>query len=146
MFTYTYGANMQIDAVRMLIGDTTCDNHIFEDAEIMAAYTIQQSQFQSGMRYSGAAGANLPSTPVSYLRVAALLLDCLASSRSRLGGITKLLDVSLDPGKVASSLRDQAERWREVDDNSGAMVIIEQVHTSFGFMDRFVRQIQRQNV
>lgn len=148
MFTYQFGANPTIDYVRMLIGDTECDNHIFEDSEITAAYAIQQSQFQSSMLYSGGAGATLPSSPVSYLRVAALLCDALASSRSRIISIQKLLDVTLAPEasqKTAAALREQAKQWREVDDNSGAFVIIEQCTTSFGFLQRFYNQIQRQN-
>lgn len=148
-FTYQFGANPQIDFPRMLIGDTADENHIFEDSEIMAAYTICQSQFQSSMMWSGSAsaGSNLPSTPVSYLRVAALLLDCLASSKSRMmGGISKLLDVSLfDASRSASQLRDQARSWREVDDDAGAFVLIEQCTTSFGFLQRFYSQVQRQS-
>jgi hypothetical protein len=148
MFTYQFGSNPTIDYPRLLVGDTECENHIFEDSEISAFYAIQAAQFQSGMRYSGSAGSNLPSTPVSYLRVAALMLDALASSRSRLLSVTKLLDVTLAADgsqKTAASLREQARQWREIDDNSGAFVIIEQCTTSFGFLQRFYSQVQRQN-
>lgn len=144
MFTYQFGANPSIDYVRLLIGDTVCDGHIFEDSEIDSAYAIQRATFQSSMFYSGSDGANLPNQPVSYLRVAALLLDSIAGNRSRLVGVTKLLDVTLaDYGSVARSLRDQANSWREVDDNSGAFMVIEQCGTSWGFMQRFRSQVQR---
>ncbi len=59
--------------------------------------------------------------------------------------VTKLLDATVDIGKASDSLRKQAQQWREVDDNSGAFMIIEQCTTSFGFMDRFYKQVQRQN-
>lgn len=143
-FSYQFGANPQIDYIRMLISDTQCTDHIFEDSEILAAYNIQAAQFQSSMLYSGTMGASLPSQPVSYLRVAALLMDCLASDKARLGGVTKLLDVSLGQEKIAVNLRAQAAAWREVDDNSGAFMIIEQCSTTWSFQDRWIRQIQRQ--
>ena len=143
-FTYQMGANPTIDFVRMLIGDTQDTNHLFEDEEIQSAYIIQAAQFQSGMMYSGGAGQNLPSSPVSYLRVAALLLDALASSKARLM-VSKLLDANITPGATAKALHDQAQAWRDVEDNSGAFVIIESCYTSFGFLDRFYKQIQRQN-
>src|SRR5688572_3414425 len=144
MFTYRYGANPRIDYVRMLIGDTVCEGHIFEDSEIESAYAIQAAQFQSSMLYDNLQSPGLPATPVSYLRVAALLMDSLASNRTRLMGVTKLLDVTLsDSLSVARGLRDQANQWREVEDNSGAFVIVEQCHTIGGFLQRFYSQIQR---
>ena len=143
-FSYQLGANPTIDFPRLLIGDTDTTNHIFEDEEIQSAYIIQAAQFQSGMMYSGGAGQNLPRSPVSYLRVAALLLDALASSKARLM-VSKLLDANITPGATAKALHDQAQAWRDVEDNSGAFMIIESCQTSFGFLDRFVKQIQRQN-
>jgi hypothetical protein len=146
-FTYDFENNPLVAYVRLLIADTV-EPAIFTDAEITAAYTIQQSTFQSGMFYSASQGQILPATPVSYLRVAALLLDSLASARSRLvSAVTKLLDVTIDAGAIsrtASSLRDQAARFREIDDDAGAFVIIEQCRTCFSFEDRYWRQVQRQ--
>ena len=147
MFTYQFGANPTIDFPRMLIGDTVCDGHIFEDSEIQAFYTIQQQVWQSGMFYSGNAGVYLPSPPVSYLRVAAMMAESIASVRARLISITKLLDVQLSSEatqKASAELRALAKQWREVDDDSGAMVIIEQCTTQFGFIQRFWQQVQRQ--
>lgn len=142
-FTYQFGANPAIDYPRLLVSDTVDTGHIFEDAEITAAAAICRAQFQSSMRYSGTSGANLPSSPVAYLRVAALLLDMLAANKARLA-VTRLLDTEVDFGAVSKALRDQAKEYREIDDNAGAFVIIEQCHTSFSFVDRFYRQIQRQ--
>ncbi len=144
-FTYQYGANPQIDYPRLLISDTVDLNHIFEDSEIMAAYQINASQFQSSMFFSPPAGRNLPAQPISYLRCAALLLDALAANKSRLSSITQLLDVKLSPALAAKSLRDQATAYRDVDDNSGAFFIIEQCPTSWAFYDRFWSQVQRQS-
>ncbi len=143
-FSYQYGANSQIDYVRLLISDTQAANHVFEDAEIVMAYNIQASQFQSSQLWSGAQGAYLPSSPVSYLRVAALLLDSIASNRSRLAAITRILDVELSPEVASKSLRDQAKAYRETDDDAGAFFIIEQVNDQWSFRDRFWKQVQRQ--
>ena len=46
--------------------------------------------------------------------------------------------------KDGKALHDQAEAYREIDDNSGAIFIIEQVNDQFSFYDRFWKQIQRQ--
>lgn len=143
-FTYQLGANPTIDFPRLLIGDTEDTNHLFEDEEIQSAYKIQAAQFQSSMLYSGGGGQNLPSSPVSYLRVAALLLDALASSKARLM-VSKLLDANITPAATSKALHDQAQAWRDVEDNSGAFFVIEQCTTSFGFLQRFYSQVQRQN-
>lgn len=145
-FSYTFGANPSVDYVRLLISDTVDTNHIFEDSEITMAYNIQAAQFQSGMFWSGTAGVNLPATPVSYLRVAALLLDSLASNQSRLSGAIQILDVKLDLQKASQALRDQAKAYRETDDDAGAFVIIEQVQADnvWSFRDRFWRSVMRQ--
>ncbi len=142
-FSYQFGNNPQIDYPRLLISDTQSVDHIFEDSEILACYQICQSFFQSSMFFTVPGGANLPSSPVSYLRVAALLLDSLAANKSRLSSITQLLDVKLDPSKAAIALRDQATAYRDVDDNSGAFVIIESVNNYWSFRDRFWAQVQR---
>lgn len=144
-FSYGFGANPPIDYVRLLISDTAAQDHIFEDEEISAATVIQQMQFQSSMTYSGGSGRMLPSTPVSYLRVAALLLDAVAANRSRLA-VNKLLDANVDFQAAAKALREQAAQYRQVDDDAGAFMIIEQCSTAFNFMDRFYKQVQRQNV
>jgi len=111
----------------------------------MAAYGIMQSQFQSSMFYSGGTGQMLPSSPVSYLRVAALLLDSLAANKSRLAGIQQMLDVKIDASKAAVALQAQAAALRETDDNAGAFMIIEQCNDYFSFADRFWKQVQRQS-
>ena len=142
-FTYGLGANPTIDIPRLLISDTQSTNHVFEDEEITMAYTIAGSFFQSAQFYSGAGGANIPTTPVSYLRVAALLLDSLAANKSRLASIKQLLDVKLDSSDAAIQLRATAAEYREVDDNSGAFMIIEQVNDNFSFRERFWKTVQR---
>ncbi len=96
------------------------------------------------MFYSPPAGRNLPAQPVSYLRTAALLLDAIAANKSRLASIMQLLDVKVDAGKASYALRMQADEYRQIEDNSGAFMIIEQCPTSWSFYDRFWNQIQRQ--
>lgn len=144
-FSYTLGANPAIDYVRLLISDTQSVNHIFEDEEITAATAIQGLTFQSSQFYSTNAGANLPTTPVSYLRIAALLLDALAANKSRLASVKQLLDVRLDSSDAAIQLRATAAEYRDVEDNSGAFMIIEQVNDIWSFQERFWKTVQRQS-
>jgi hypothetical protein len=150
--SFTYGplssppfSNPPIDLPRLLVADTNAAKPIFQDEEINLATLAQQLQFQSSMFYSGAAGRNLPSSPVSYLRVAALLLDSLAANKGRLAGIQQMLDIKIDASKAAVALQAQAKVLRETDDNSGAFMIIEQCNDYFSFSDRFWKQVQRQS-
>jgi hypothetical protein len=147
MFTYNScdGTNNTIDFVRLLISDTQEVNHIFEDSEILGAYQIQMAQFQSAQFFSPPLGQNLPANPVSYLRVSALLLDSLAANKARLASIKQLLDVRLDSSDASIQLRATAAEYRDVEDNSGAFMIIEQVNDEWSFRDRFWKQVQRQS-
>lgn len=146
-FSYDLANNPRIAYVRLLVADTDSEDPIFQDEEIEAGYNITASVFQSSMFYSNAASgrSTLPSRGVSYLRVAALLLDSLAANKSRLSSITQLLDVKLSPDKASAALREQANQYRTIDDESGAFVIIEQCSTSWAFTDRFFKTIQRQS-
>lgn len=141
--TYNYGANPPIDYPRLLIADTDITRAVFQDSEIEAMTLIVGQQVQSSMLYSGSQGQNLPSTPVSYLRIAAYLLQSLASSNSRMASVTQLLDVKLEPGTAAQALRDQAREWLEIDDNAGAFMVIEQCNTQWAFSQRWWSQVQR---
>jgi len=100
--------------------------------------------FQSSMFYSPPAGRNIPMSPVSLLRVAAIGIDIIASNSAQLALITKLLDVNLNPAAAAKILADRADKYRQIDDESGAFAIIEQVNTTWAFYDRYFKQIQRQ--
>lgn len=145
-FSYQYGANPPIDFPRLLVSDTQDLNHIFEDSEIVAVTNMQALNFQSAQFYSYPAGANLPSSPVSYLRIAAMLLDAIAANKARLSSITQLLDVHLSPALAQKALRDQADNYRQIDDDAGAFSIIEQCATNWAVRDRWWAQIQRQAV
>lgn len=159
LMSFSYGPlqspptlNPGIDYPRLLISDTqqfAADGitpiYIFEDQEITAFTNIVGLNFQSSMFYSGPAGANLPTSPVSYLRIAALALDSLAANKSRLASVKKLLDVQLDSSDAAIQLRATAAQYREVDDDAGAFAIIEQVNDYWSFSDRFWKQVQRQS-
>lgn len=143
-FSYQFGANPPIDYVRFLIPDMVDVGHIFEDSEIQMATAMQSLVWQSGQRYSGVAGvASLPTPPVSYRRIAALMIDSIANDRARLSSITKLLDVELSPGEAAKALRAGAQCLRDEDD-AGAFVVIEQVQQPFGFKERWWAQMARQ--
>lgn len=138
-------SNPTIDAPRLLVSDTNSAQPVFQDEEILLAYQINASQFQSSMFYSGASGRNLPASPLSYLRCAATLLDALAANKARLASVQQMLDVKLDASKAAKALQDQAKVYRDTDDNAGAFMIIEQVNDFFSFSDRFWKQVQRQS-
>jgi hypothetical protein len=142
-FSYLSGGNLQIDAVRALIRDTNPLKPVWSDEEILMFYQIQAAQFQSGMFYSAPAGRNLPSSPVSYLRVAALLLDAWSTDNAKLA-IIQDLDIRLAPAQAAKSLQDLADKYREIDDNAGAFAIIEQATTNWAYEQRFWNQVQRQ--
>ena len=143
-WSYTFGANPILDYPRMLISDTNPAMQLFQDQEILAAYGIQASTFQSSMFFSGLTGNTLPSTPVSYFRVAAILLDCLAANKAFLASVKSLPDITLDPASAAKALSEKAKAYREVEDNAGAIMIIEQCATSWATIDRYWAQIQRQ--
>lgn len=150
-FTYQYGANPTIDYPRMLISDTTQNNaqgqriYAFEDSEILSAYAIEQNVWMSPQFYSGNIGLQTESNPpVSYRRVAATLLDCLAADQARLSILSQVLDVKLQPHAV-TDMQAQAKALRDADDNSGSFVIIEQVNDEWSFRDRYWKSIQREN-
>lgn len=150
-YTYDLEADPRISTVRLLIPDTeflpnvSPPRMIFSDEEIDAFYRIQGSVFQSTQFFSGAAGRFIPDLPLSYLRVAALALDTLANNKGKLGTVIQLLDVKLDWSKAAQILRDGAKNYRDIDDDSGAIFIIEQTNTDWSFRDRWWKQWQRQS-
>lgn len=150
-YTYDFDTDPLVAYVRLLIPDTSFlpnvspPQMIFSDQEIAAFYTIQGNVFQSAQFFSGAAGRNIPFLPVSYVRVAALALDTLANNKGKLGNVIQLLDVKLEWSKAAQILRDGAKNYREIDDDSGALMIIEQTNTDWSFQDRWWKQWQRQS-
>jgi hypothetical protein len=106
---------------------------------------INQFTWQSSMYSSYQMGTlQLPGTPSNFLRAAALLLNSLAANQSRLAAVTGLLDVKLSPAAAAKALQDTAQRYLDMDDNSGAFAIAEQVNTVWSFRDRWIAQMQRQ--
>lgn len=150
-FSYQAGANPPIDYPRMLVADTTEFNanaqrvYAFEDSEIMAATTIELGVWQSSMFWSGPQGvASLGSIPMPWRRIAATLIDCLASNQARIGILSSLLDAKLNAG-ATKDMMAQAAALREADDNSGAFAIIEQVNDGWSFIDRYWKTVQRQS-
>lgn len=144
-FTYTPEQLDTISLVRLLIPDTDSANPIFSDAEINAFIYINSQVWQTPMLFTPPIGTQtLPLPPQNYYRIAALAIDSIASSKARLSAITQLLDVKLSPDKAAKALRDQAQAYRDIDDNSGAFAIIEQVNGDFSYRDRWWKQVQRE--
>jgi hypothetical protein len=155
--TYTYndcaGTNFPIDYVRLLIpdtgGNTNLPNNgfIFSDQEILAFLQVNLLQgWQSSMFWSGLAGRFLPTYPSSFFHAAALALNSLAGNQARLMLIAQLLDVRpQNVAQVVSAIQAVAQRYLDMDDNSGAFAIAEQVQTSWNFIDRYWSQVQRQS-
>ena len=152
-YTYTNGANPPVDWVRLLIpdtgGNTSLPNNgfVFSDQEIAAFTAINQLQgWQSSMFWSANAGRFLPTYPANYFRAAALALNALAGNQARLLLIAQLLDVKpQNVAQVVSAMQDVAKQYLEMDDNSGAFAIAEQVQTTWNFINRYWSQVQRQS-
>jgi len=146
-FSYNFDAAPAIAYVRLLIPDTVQDAAkqlpVFSDEEINAFYTIQGSQFQSSMFYSPPQSRAIPSTPLSYLRVAALALDTMANNAAVASLITQLMDIKMSAKDAAAMLAARANQYRQTDDESGAFAVIEQVTTVWGFQQRWWNQISR---
>lgn len=152
IYTYDLLTNPRVSYIRLLIPDTQLlpnvspPQMIFSDQEIEAFYNIQQATAQSGMFFSGLQYRNLPALPVSLFRVAAIALDTLANNKAKLGNVVRILDVNLDWKSASMMLREGAKNYREIDDNSGAMMIIEQTPTDWAFQTRWLNQFQRQQL
>lgn len=147
-FSYQMGLNPSVDIPRLLIADTintTAQPCIFQDEEILTIERIVvPGVWQSSMFFSGLAGtATLPTTPVNYLRTAAYLLNSMAANAALLSSVIQLLDVKLNVGEARKALQAQAQAWIDIDNDSMAFVIIEQVHDTWSFEERFWSQVQR---
>jgi len=118
--------------------------YLFEDSEITSFANIVGSVYQSSMVYDPPLNAAVPTSPVSYVRQAAYMLNALAANKARLAGVIGLLDVKLSMKDAAKALQDQAKAYLDMDDNSGAFMIIEQVNDQASFRDRFWKEVQRQ--
>lgn len=151
-FSYGAGSNPPVDYPRLLVSDTqqfapdgTTRLYVFEDSEILAAATMASGIWQSSQFFSGVGGVTAFSgSPSQYLRTAATLLFSLAANNARLAAIKQILDVKVDATDAAVQMRETAQAYLDLDDNSGAFVIIEQVNDVFSFRDRFWKQVQRQ--
>lgn len=143
--SWSYTPGTPIFYVRLLIADTSETNPIFSDEEINGFLQINQLTWQSSMFSSYQMGTiQLPSTPSNFLRAAALALQSLAGNAARLAGVTQLLDVKLSPAQASTALRQQAQSYLDMDDNSGAFAIAECVTTVWAFRDRWLAMLQRQ--
>ena len=129
-------------------GNTTTQRaYIFEDSEILAFTAIVGNVYQSSMTYNFPTTIQVPSSPVSYIRIAAYMLNSLAANTARLSGILQILDVKLSMKDATAALQKQAQAWLDLDDDTGAFVIIESVQQGddASFKDRFWREVQRQS-
>lgn len=151
-FSYQFGANPPIDYPRLMVSDTqqylpdgVTPGYVFADQEINAITIMVASPFQSAQFYTPPQGQYLPSGVVMpWFRIAASLLDCMASNKAKLASIKRILDVQLDSSDAAKFLQAQAKAYRDLDDNSGAFMIIEQCPNEWTLFSRYWAQVQRQ--
>ncbi len=144
LFTYNFTTDLLLSRVRLLVADTDSSSPIFEDDEVMQALYIESSQglYISGQAATTAAAVSSPAIPQVYsvYRSAAMLLDSLASNKSRLAGAVQILDIKLDIAKSATMLRDQAATYRATEENAGHFAIAEWVVDGFTARERVVNQ------
>lgn len=140
-FSYQYGSNPTIDYVRLLTGDTVDSGHIWEDAEIQAAYVIDTAWA------IGPAAQGIPTSTgsVTSRRAAAVLLDSLAANKSRIAAAAKVLDIQINLKDAADALREQAQCYRDVEADSGYFAITEMVNDPFSARERVWKQNLRLN-
>lgn len=159
--SFTYGPfnnpptlNPPIDFPRTMVGDVNVLAPIFQDEQILAIEQITvATAFQSGMFWStpngavggGTLGTFAPQLPIAYNRVAAYMLYAMANTNAWPAAVTQILDVKLNGAAAANTLRAMAKEFLDMDDNSGAFMMIEQVNDDFSFRSRFWRQWQRQS-
>lgn len=151
-FSYQFGANPPIDYPRLMISDTqqfepdgVTPGYVFADQEITSITQIVSAPFQSAQFYTPPQGQQLPQGVVMpWFRIAASLLDCMAANKAKLASIKRILDIQLDSSDAAKFLQAQAKAYRDLDDNSGAFFIIEQVNNEWTLYQRYWNQVQRQ--
>ena len=152
-WSFQNGDNPPIDFPRIMTGDMDPDKPIFQDEQILAVEQICVQPFQSGMFWStpngaiggGTLGTMLPQIPINYNRTAAYMLTSMAARQAWPSAVTQLLDVKLNGKAASDALRAIAKDYLDLDDNSGAFMIIEQVNNDWSFRDRFWKQWQRQS-
>lgn len=138
-FTYDITNAPAISIPRLLIADTDASHPIFQDDEIMAAYTVDSI----GVFPPVGQGISITYGEPSYRRAAAVLLDVLAANKSRLASALEVLDIKLDPSRAAKELRATAKQLRDTEADSGAFAIAEMVNTSFAARERTWKQLLR---
>ena len=151
-FSYQFGANPPIDIPRCMISDTqqflpdgVTPGYVFADQEIQMITQMIAAPFQSAQFYTPPAGQYLPQGVIMpWYRIAAALLDCMVANKAKLASIKQILDVKLDSSDAANWLKQQAAAYRQVDDESGAIFIIEQVNNDWTLAQRYWNQVARQ--
>ena len=143
--SFTYDPTTQLGQVRLLVADTNSAKPIWQDNEVQAALTMESSSYLyiSGMGQPNGAAGPVGVNVVSTLRAAALLLDSLASNRSRLATVSQLLDVKLSHNLAAQELRATAKEYRDLEANSGSFAIAELVNDQFGARERVWKELLR---
>lgn len=150
IFTFNGGMNPNPDYARILVHDVQEFNpdgtraYIFSDQEINAVIQIAASPFQSLQFYSPQAGQFLPQgVGLPWYLIAAILCDSMSANASKLALVRRILDVEMNVD-AAKWLQSQAKAFREQNDNTGGIFIIEQCVNEWTLIQRYNSQIQRQ--
>ena len=134
-----------ISDTQAYLSDGITPGYVFADQEILAIEQVVFSPFQSAQFYTPPQGQQLPQGVIMpWFRIAAALLDCMAANKAKLASIKRILDVQLDSSDAAKFLQAQAKAYRDMDDNSGAIFIIEQVNNDWTLAQRYWNQTARQ--
>lgn len=144
-FTYDLVNNPIPSYVRLLIADTNALQPIFSDQEISTFLYLTSSQniYVSSMAAPTAAVGPVPVQIYSVYRAAAAALDTIASNKAYLASIASILDVKLDAAKARVALHEQANAWREMEDNMGHFAIAEMVGDQFQARERVWKSFLR---
>lgn len=125
---FTYDVTTDAGKVRLVIPDNDSSNYVFEDDEIDAFLTLEDSNVR---------------------RAAALALETIASNEAHTLKVIKLLDLQTDGAKTSDALLKRATALRKQADDAdaatagGAFDIAEWVVDDFSADERLQKQWMR---
>jgi hypothetical protein len=90
--TYSFNLSTDVGKVRLMIPDRDEANRFFEDDELSTFLTLEVNNIR---------------------RAAALSLETMASDQAMVLKVTKILDLSVDGTRVATSLMERAKLLRD---------------------------------
>ena len=128
--SFTYDLSSSIGRIRLRISDTSSDNYIFNDEELAVFFDDE--------------GSNVK-------RACAAALEAIAVNEALVQKVIKNLQLSTDGAKLADSLLKQAANYRAQADSEdldaiGGFEIAEQIHDTFTYEERLLKEILRKQM